>query len=392
MDPRDLHAQFQACFGRPATLAVRAPGRVNLIGEHTDYNQGWVLPMAINFQVVCLAAPRPDRTVRVYAREYGAFAEFRLDDPTPDPAQRWRNYVQGIAWALEEQGARLRGLDLYVAGDVPQGAGLSSSAAIEMSAGYTFLALAETPIDRVALALAGQTAENRFLGVRTGIMDQYISALAVPDAALCIDCRELTSEVVRLHLAAHGVAVVVVELGVQRGLVDSEYNARRGECEEGVRLFQALLPGRDITALRDVTEADLARYGAELPPLIRRRVRHVVTEDARVLTSVAALHAGDMATFGRLMLELHASMRDDYAITVPAIDRLIELSAACPGVLGARMTGGGFGGSTVHLVAQPALARFARDVVAAYEQQTGLDAPMYVCQAVGGVGPLERGG
>jgi galactokinase len=388
MSDPEWQQDFAARLGRAASVAVRAPGRVNLIGEHTDYNEGFVLPMAIDFGVVCLAAPRPDRQVRLYSRDYGEESTFSLDDPTPSPTQRWRNYVQGIAWALEQRGARLRGMDAYITGNVPQGAGLSSSAALEMATGFTFLTVSDQPVDRVALALAGQQAENAFLGVQTGIMDQYISALAQPDAALCIDCRALTARVVPLGLEARGLAVVVVESGVQRGLVDSEYNARRRECEEGVRLLAALLPDRQITALRDVTPADLEHAGAELPPLILRRVRHVVTEDARVLESVAALEAGDVVRFGQLMLESHASMRDDYQITVPAVDRLIALAAACPGVLGTRMTGGGFGGSTVHLVEQAALDRFAQEVVAVYERETGLRAPMYVCRAVAGVGPL----
>ncbi len=379
---------FAARFGRAAGVAVRAPGRVNLIGEHTDYNEGFVLPMAIDFGVVCLAAARPDRQVRLYSHEYGEESTFSLDEPAPSPTQRWRNYVQGIAWALEQRGSRLRGMDAYITGNVPQGAGLSSSAALEMATGFTFLTVSDQPIDRVALALSGQQAENAFLGVQTGIMDQYISALAQPDAALCIDCRDLTARVVPLGLEARGLAVVVVESGVQRGLVDSEYNARRRECEEGVRLLAALLPDRKITALRDITPADLERFGAELPPVLRRRVRHVVTEDARVLESVAALEAGDVARFGQLMLESHASMRDDYQITVPAVDRLIALAAACSGVIGTRMTGGGFGGSTVHLVEQAALDRFAQDVVAVYERETGLRAPMYVCRAMPGVGLL----
>jgi galactokinase len=381
-------ADFAARFGRPAAFATRAPGRVNLIGEHTDYHGGFVLPMALDFAVTCLAAPRADRQVTVYSRDYDASSTFSLDDPTPSADQRWRNYVQGMAWALEQAGVPLTGMDAWIVGDVPQGAGLSSSAALEMAIGWAFAQAAGVLVDRVALALAGQAAENSFLGVQTGIMDQYISALAQADTALCIDCRDLTATVVPLPLAAHGLAVVVVESGVQRGLVDSEYNARRRECEAAVRLLQAALPDRAIRSLRDVTPADLAAHGGDLPPIIAARARHVVTENARVLASVAALTAGDFAAFGRLMVESHASMRDDYAITVPPVDRLIALSLACDGVLGARMTGGGFGGSTVHLVQTAALDRFAAQVVAAYEAETGLHAPYYVCHATAGVGLL----
>ncbi len=389
-DVAAARAAFGRQFGRAPDVVVRAPGRVNLIGEHTDYNDGFVLPMALDFQVLCLAARRADRQVRLYSHEYAAVDEFDLDNPTPSDTARWRNYVQGMAWALEARGAHLTGLDVWIGGDVPQAAGLSSSAALEMAAGWAFVTLSAAPIDRITLALCGQAAENRFLGVQTGIMDQYISALAQADTALCIDCRSLTAQPVPLLPAAHGLAVVVVESGVQRGLVDSEYNARRRECEEGVRRFQALLPERPITALRDITPADLVAHGAALPPVILARVRHVVTENARVPASVAALRAGDLAQFGRLMVESHASMRDDYAITVPAVDRLIELALACPGVWGARMTGGGFGGSTVHLVETAALDRFATTVVAPYEAETGLHAPLYVCHATAGVSILRE--
>ncbi|HUS14437.1 MAG TPA: galactokinase family protein, partial [Chloroflexia bacterium] len=211
--------EFAAHFGAPPTVAVRAPGRVNLIGEHTDYNEGFVLPMALDFQVICLARARPDRQVRLYSVEYGEHSTFSLDDPAPGAPQRWRNYVQGMAWALEERGVRLTGMDALIHGDVPQGAGLSSSAALEMASGWAFVTLSGATVDRRDLALAGQQAENRFLGVRTGIMDQYISALAQADAALCIDCRSLEARPVPLPLEAHGLAIVVVESGVQRGLV-----------------------------------------------------------------------------------------------------------------------------------------------------------------------------
>ncbi len=381
---------FGRRFSRAPQVVVRAPGRVNLIGEHTDYNDGFVLPMALDFQVICLAARRADRRVQIYSCDYAAVDAFDLDDPTPAAEGRWRNYVQGMAWALEARGVRLVGCDVWIQGDVPQAAGLSSSAALEMATGWAFVHLSGAAIDRVTLALCGQAAENRFLGVQTGIMDQYISALAQADTALCIDCRTLEATPVPLPLAAHDLAVIVVESGVQRGLVDSEYNARRRECEEGVRRLQALLPDRAITALRDVTPADLVAHGAALPPVILARARHVVTENARVLASVTALRAGDLARFGALMVESHASMRDDYAITVPAVDQLIELALACPGVWGARMTGGGFGGSTVHLVETRALDRFAATVVTPYEAAAGLRAPWYVCHATAGVSVLRE--
>jgi len=347
--------------------------------------------MAIEFEVVCVAARRRDRRVRLWSREYGGWAEFDLDSRQL-AAQRWAAYVQGMGMAMQEFGLPVSGMDALSAGDVPQGAGLSSSAALEMASGLALAVHGLNRLSMVALARCGQWAENNFLGVQSGIMDQYISALAQEGAALLIDCRDLTSEVVRLSLDEHGLAIVVVESGVKRGLVDSEYNARRRECEEGARLLQDLLPGRRIAALRDVTQADLDRCGAELPPTILRRVRHVVTENVRVLESAAALRAGDMNRFGRLMLASHTSMRDDYEITVPPVDLLVSLSAECEGVLGARMTGGGFGGSTVHLVQTDAIGRFRREVVDRYMAEWGLNAPMYVCRAVAGVGEIPLPG
>ncbi len=385
----ELYRQFEQVFGRKPTVAVRAPGRVNLIGEHTDYNEGFVLPMAIDSQVVVLATPSSTDDIQLYSQDFQQRTRFSLGQPiTPVTDARWSNYVRGVAQALQDHGQPLVGADLAITGNVPRGAGLSSSAALEIATGYTLALLGGGPIDRVQLALRGQEAENRFVGVQTGIMDQYISALGQADCALCIDCRDLSYQAVPLGLERQGVAVVVVESGVQRGLVDSEYNTRRRECQEGVRLFQALLPDRQITALRDLTMDDFDRHAAALPDVVRRRVRHIVSEDERVLQSVQALQAGDLPAFGGLMYASHISMRDDYQITVPAVDRLIELARQMPGVIGTRMTGGGFGGSTVHLVQEDAVERFGRKVVARYMEETGLNAPMYVCHAMPGVGEL----
>lgn len=385
---QELSATFQEVFGRPATVAGRAPGRVNLIGDHTDYNEGFVLPMAIDPQVITLARPSESNILRIYSRDYRQLASFDLSHIVPSQEARWSNYIGGVAQALQARGYPLVGADLAITGNVPWGAGLSSSAALEMAAGWTLAALAGVDMDRVELARCGQEAENHFVGVPTGIMDQFISALGQEDAALCIDCRDLTYQAVPLRLDRHGVAVVVVESGVQRGLVDSEYDTRRRECQEGTRLLQEMLPNRPIRSLRDVSEVDFARYGDRLPDVIRWRVRHVVTENARVLQRVEALQAGDLARFGQLMYESHVSLRDDYAVTVPAVDHLIALAHVTPGVLGTRITGGGFGGSTVHLVETAALSRFSQEVVGRYMADTGLIAPLYICRAVAGVGPL----
>src|SRR5690349_19778096 len=241
---QELYDVFQREFEHAPEVAVRAPGRVNLIGDHTDYNEGFVLPMAIDPQVIALAAPAATSVVRVYSQYYKQHTSFDLAQITPAPDAPWSNYIRGVAQALRDRGQALAGADLAIAGNVPRGAGLSSSAALEMAAGFTLALLGGAPLDRVQLALCGQEAENQFVGVQTGIMDQFISALGQEDAALCIDCRDLSYQAVPLGLEQHGVSVLVVESGVQRGLVDSEYNTRRRECQEGVRLLQALMPDR----------------------------------------------------------------------------------------------------------------------------------------------------
>ena len=389
---REAYETFQRVFGREATLAVRAPGRVNLIGDHTDYNDGYVLPMAIDLRVIALAAPNGTSAVRLYSDDYAQQDSFDLTAIAPSPDIGWSNYVRGVAQALKERAVPLVGADLATSGDVPRGAGLSSSAALEMASGYALATLAGMEMDRVELALCGQEAEHRYAGVQSGIMDQFASALGQADSALRIDCRDLSYQVVPLGLARRAVRVVVVESGVQRTLVGSAYNTRRRECEEGARLLQAALPGRRITSLRDVTMEDLQRSAQTLPDHVARRVRHVVSENERVLRSLAALRAGDLTTFGRLMRQSHVSLRDDYEVTVPDVDRLIELAWALPGVLGARMTGAGFGGATVHLVRTDAMERFGRDVVERYMEETGRRAQIYICDAANGVSVLTPDG
>ena len=338
-----LRQLFTRNFGVAPALVARAPGRVNLIGEHTDYNDGFVLPCAIGKQTMVAVRARQDGRINIVAGDLGeARNSFRLDEPIlPDPAAPWSNYVRGMASLLKAEGLDLPGADVAIVGDMPQGAGLSSSAALENAAGLAFAALAGQPdFDRTRLAQLGQATEHEFAGCNCGIMDQLVSARAESGMAMLIDCRSLEASAVPIP---DDLAILIVHSGIERGLVDGAYNERRAACEAAAAHF-------GVTALRDVTPAQLA--GADsLDPVTLRRARHVVTENARVLDAVAALGRNDFAALGALMAGSHASMRDDFAITLPPIDRLVDLlDEAIGGQGGARMTGGGFGGAVVALV------------------------------------------
>ena len=373
-----LAASFQNAFHAPPAVVVKAPGRVNLIGEHTDYNDGFVLPCAIDFHTLVAARPRNDVVVRVVVADYGdATDEFRLDVPiVPRADAQWANYVRGVVKVLLERGLALHGADLAVTGNVPQGAGLSSSAALEVAVGQAFKSLQGLDaLSATDLALIGQQAENRFVGVNCGIMDQLISARGEAGHALLIDCRCLATQPVPLPA---GLAVLIAHSKVRRGLVDSAYNERRAQCEAAARHF-------GVPALRDLTPAQLDAGAANLDDLTLQRARHVVTENPRTEAAAAALAAGDLPALGRLMAASHASMRDDFAITVPAIDQLVDILQQAIGTEGgARMTGGGFGGCVVALLPQERVAT-ATDAVARHYRAPGGDAAeVWVCQAQAG--------
>lgn len=375
-----VRQRFAEVFGRQPAIIVRAPGRVNLIGEHTDYNDGYVLPIAIDRHILVAAAPRHDRQVVLHALDFGETAAFSLDNIERDPAKTWSNYQRGVAYFLEERGFKLPGLDAVITGDIPIGSGLSSSAAVEVSMAYTWQALVGFELSRVELALLCQRAENEFVGMRCGIMDQFVCALGQRAHALLIDCRSLEYQPVPIPA---GVAVVVADTMKRRGLVDSEYNTRRRECEEGVHILQRHLP--NIKALRDVSVAQFAEYEGQLPEKVRQRCRHVIYENERVLRSIAALQAGDLDTFGQLMNESHASLRDDYEVSCTELDIMVEAAWKADGVYGSRMTGAGFGGCTVSLVAEEAVEDFRAQVAAAYQEAIGIVPQIYVCRAEDGV-------
>ncbi|HAB25607.1 MAG: galactokinase [Pantoea sp.] len=370
---------FNDTFGYAPTHTIQAPGRVNLIGEHTDYNDGFVLPCAIDYQTVIACAKRDDRQVRVVAVDYDNQQDsFSLDAPILSVKEpMWANYVRGVVKHLQQRDASFGGVDMVIAGDVPQGAGLSSSASLEVAVGTVFQQLYHLKLDGAAIAVNGQEAENQFVGCNCGIMDQLISALGKKDHAMLLDCRTLGTRPVSMP---KDVAVVIINSNFRRNLVGSEYNTRREQCETGARFFAQ-------PALRDVDIDQFKAVEHELDPQVAKRVRHVLTENARTLEAADALSKGDLKRMGELMAESHASMRDDFEITVPPIDVLVEIVKAEIGDRGGvRMTGGGFGGCVVALMPFDLVDRVKAAVAEQYEAKTGIKETFYVCTASEGAG------
>ncbi|MBC7223735.1 MAG: galactokinase, partial [Anaerolineae bacterium] len=366
--------------------AFRAPGRVNLIGEHTDYNEGFVLPMAVERYVWVVARPGPAGYLRLRSVDFGQEAQFDLGNLRPDPERPWANYVAGVAWAFADEGLPVPSLEMAVAGNVPIGAGLSSSAALETAAAAALEACGGLDLSPVRRALLCQRAEAQFVGVQCGIMDQFVSGLAREGHALWLDCRSLAHE----HVPVPSEAVAVIaDTGVRRELTASAYNERRQQCEEGVRRLRRRLPG--IRALRDVPWEALERWREDLPEVVYRRCAHVVRENARVLAAVEALRGGDLEAMGRLMDASHASLRDLYEVSCPELDLMVELARGLPGCFGARLTGAGFGGCTVSLVAAERAEAFARDLAAAYTARTGRAAAAFAARPAGGAVEVRLG-
>jgi galactokinase len=369
---------FDAQFGGAPDVLARAPGRVNLIGEHTDYNDGFVLPMAIGCQTLVAARARHDDVVNICAVDFGfATSHFSLREPImPDAQASWSNYVRGVADSLQRNALDLRGMDIVIVGDVPRGAGLSSSASLEVAAGLAFAAIAGVPdYDRTALALAGQRAEHIFAGCHCGIMDQLVSAHGVAGHALLIDCRSLQ---VTPTIMPQDAAVMIVHSGIERGLVDGAYNERRAQCEQAARHY-------GVKALRDLDLPTLIEGKAGLDELAYVRARHVVSENAHTLAAVQALAANDLPALGALMAQSHASMRDDFAITTPRIDSLVTLiDSAIAGRGGARMTGGGFGGAVVAIMPTAQVALVLTAVEVGYQTPTGAPPLTIIQQASAG--------
>jgi galactokinase len=379
--------EFERHFGAPPVLVVRAPGRVNLIGEHTDYNDGFVLPMAIDRAVWIAARPRGDQRVLCHSLDFDQAVEFSLEGIRRASLRTrrrtgWGEYLRGVAWALQEAGYTLQGWEGVVAGDVPIGAGLSSSAALEMATARVFAATSGWSWDPTAMAKIGQRAENEWVGVSCGIMDQMVSAAGRAGHALLIDCRSLETQPVPLP---PGAAFVVLDTGTRRGLVDSAYNERRVQCEAAARFF-------GVPALRDVSVAQLQSRADQLDDLARRRARHVVTENARTLQAAEAMRQGDAVELGRLMDASHVSLRDDFEVSSDELNSMVACAHREGACYGARMTGAGFGGCAIALVHADAAHTFAAAVATCYHATTGIAPNVYICAATMGVEVVEQGG
>ncbi len=374
-----IEQTFQQMFGSLPDAVVRAPGRVNLIGEHTDYNDGFVLPAAIDRAITYVGRRRADRRVRAYSTDFQASVEFSLDDIQKDRQHSWSNFLRGVSKFLEEDGHHLTGADIAFGGDVPREAGLSSSAAVEVGATTFWNKLLNLGLDPVYVVKLARRTENEFVGVPCGIMDQFISALGRRDHALFLDCRSLTYRHVPLRA---DVKIVVCNSGVKRALAQSEYEVRLKQCRQSVA--QIASTGLAVKSLRDVELSDLVAARGVLDELLFRRAHHVVSENERVLEAVKVLEGGNLERFGELMNQSHVSLRDDYEVSSKELDTLVELAWKQPGVLGARMTGAGFGGCTVNLVREGAAEAFAHSVAKGYEEALGLKAEVYICQASDG--------
>jgi galactokinase len=383
-DREKLRAEFMVRYGAEPRF-FRAPGRVNLIGEHTDYNAGFVMPAAIRFYTTVAAAARTDRRLRVRSVNFAETREIELPGPLAarertGRSAHWIDYIAGVAWALQEHGIPIVGADMLIHGEVPLGAGLSSSAALEVAAGLALTQIAGHSIDGLQLAKLCQRAENLYVGMRCGIMDQFASVHGRAGHAVLLDCRSLEHRFLPLQSAQ----LVICNTMVRHRLAGSEYNRRREQCEQGVQALAGVVPG--IVALRDVSGDLLLSHRAALDELIYRRCRHVVTENERVIAAADALEAADLAVFGGLMRESHRSLRDDYEVSCDELDLMVRLAESIDGVYGARMTGGGFGGCTVNLVRADRVAQFCSQLAADYARATGHRPEIYVCEAADGAG------
>jgi galactokinase len=379
----DLHDQFQQRFGGPCRL-FRAPGRVNLIGEHTDYNDGYVMPAAIDFACSVAIGPRADHKLNVYSENMQESFEADLADPDLRATGGWSDYPLGVAVMLERAGYFLRGANLYIRSDVPLGAGLSSSAAIEVSSGFALLQVSDHEIDSDQLALICQRAENEFVGARCGIMDQFTACHGRMGQAIKLDCRSLECRALTIPAK---IDLIVCNTMVKHQLAAGEYNVRRAECEQVVQRLLPVLPL--IRSLRDLTSQQLETNRDRLTDTLYRRARHIVSENERVESAASALERGDLNALHELMGASHRSLRDDYQVSCAELDAMVAIAGRQRGVYGARMTGGGFGGCTINLVDRDSSAEFQRVVAEEYHSATGFRPDIYVCRASAGVHEVQ---
>lgn len=378
-----INSAFRQIFGHNPAVTVRAPGRVNLLGEHVDYNEGWVLPCAIDRAVWLAAAPNNRGLARIHALDMQQQGQFALADYRPPGGHKtdhaWLNYPAGVAWAMQEAGHALTGIDVVFTSTVPIGAGVSSSAAVEAAFILAWEALSGLTLSTLDKARLGQRSENGFLGVQSGIMDQYASLHGAENQLILLDCRSLTHELIPFPA---GTSIVVADSGIRRQLAHSEYNTRRQQCEQAVALLQPYLPG--LRALRDLTPADLQRYAHRLPGEVRRRARHVVEECQRVLAGAEALRQGDLTSFGQAVNQSHISCRDLYEISILELDVLAATAWEVPGCYGARLTGAGFGGCVIAIANNTAVPALSQALTTAYRAEFGREPQLFTAQVAAG--------
>ncbi|MFL6304879.1 MAG: galactokinase [Candidatus Sulfotelmatobacter sp.] len=379
---RELARQFEERFGN-APRIFRAPGRVNLIGEHTDYNEGFVMPAAVEFSSLVAISPRTDRKLLIQSNQFPGDLEFNVDHLPAQRTSTWRDYVLGVALVLRQHGSDLQGANLLVHGNVPIGSGLSSSASIEVASALAFISLDSRHFSLPEIAKFCRQAENEYVGARVGIMDQFVSCMGKAGHALLLDCRSLEFQFAHIP---PGIELVVCNTMVKHDLATGAYNQRRAECEEGVRYFAKADPA--VRALRDVSSEMLERIGGELSPTIRKRCTHVIRENQRTLDAARALAEGDLARMGKLMRESHESLRDLYEVSCRELDVMVDAAQGLPGFIGGRMTGGGFGGCTVNLVREENATDFATQIAQRYREATGITPQIYPCHAANGAQEL----
>lgn len=383
MNALALTQHFEKLFGQRPTI-FRAPGRVNLIGEHTDYNDGFVMPAALGFSTYLAIAKRPDRKLLIDSEEFPGHFEFDIDHLPEQKTGAWCDYILGVASILQHQGTPLSGASILVHGEVPIGAGLSSSAALEVASALAFLSLSDQHIPLPDVANLCRKAENEFVGARVGIMDQFVSCMGKKGHAFLLDCRSLEFKFVPIP---SGIRLVVCNTNVKHDLATGAYNQRREECEEAVRYFSKWDPS--VTALRDVSAELLAKHEKNLPSTIAKRAKHIVRENQRTLDAARALSDGDLKRVGQLMQESHYSLRDLYEVSCSELDAMVESAQGLPGFIGGRMTGGGFGGCTVNLVLDQNAEQFAAQIAERYRKATGIDPQSYLCSAEDGARQLS---
>ena len=380
-----LKSTFQDIFQREPQIFISAPGRVNLIGEHTDYNEGFVLPAAVNMHIIILSALREDKKINLYSHKFKKLVSFTSDNITYNKEDMWSNYEMGVAKMLVEKGYKLDGADILIGGDVPINAGLSSSAAVEVSTTLTFKELFGLDISDIEIIKLSQRAENEFVGVGCGIMDQFASCLSKKNYAIFIDCRSLEYEYIPFK--TEDIKIFLANTNVERALIGSEFNKRRSESAEGAKLLSRYIP--DVKSLRDVSLEDFNKYKENLPKNIAKRCEHVINENHRVIESIEGLKNNNVSKLGGLMWKSHDSLRELYEVSSKELDLMVDIAGNTEGLLGSRLLGGGFGGCTISLVKNESIEKFKENIMLEYPKKTGIQPEIYICSAEDGAHRIE---